>query len=224
VSNAASLATLLALVTVACRPEVRPAKPSATTARRGSVHDSGVLSLWFQSFEATPPVDSSQLVVDPMIEAPVPVREAIAVIVPTKGHHATGTVRFHEVEGGLEVFAEIANLPGSHTYQIHVHGDCSAPDAASAGPHFQFTTTSLNSDDPMLAGSIGELRDDGRLTTTHQTRIESASLQGTLSIIGRSVVVHAKGKDPAAVDGNRIGCGVIGIANPAPTRVAEPRR
>ena len=44
------------------------------------------------------------------------------------------------------------------------------------------------------------------------------SLSGPHSIIGRSIIVHAKADDlktqPSGDAGDRIGCGVIGIADP----------
>ena len=44
------------------------------------------------------------------------------------------------------------------------------------------------------------------------------SLSGANSVIGRSVIIHAKPDDmktqPSGDSGDRIGCGVIGIADP----------
>lgn len=163
------------------------------------------------------------LLVDPGAEPPQPVNEAIAVLQPTKESHVRGTVRFRDIGNGtLEVFAAVDALPGgTHAYHVHVFGDCSSPDAESAGPHFHFTGSSFDKHVKIITGNLGELRDDGRLTTTHQATID-ASLQGRFSILGRAVVVHAQGNDPKVTPdggaGRRLACGVIGIANPNPAQ------
>ena len=48
-----------------------------------------------------------------------------------------GTVEFKQTDDGVEVTANIEGLKkGDHGFHIHEKGDCSAPDAASAGGHF----------------------------------------------------------------------------------------
>src|SRR5690606_34558927 len=114
--------------------------------------------------------------------------------------HATGVVRFRDDGSGdmLEVIASVDGLAGGvHAYHVHVYGDCSSPDAESAGPHFHFTGSSFDQRPRIITGNRGELRPDDKLTTTHHARVE-ATLQGRYSIIGRSVVVHEQGNDPAS--------------------------
>src|SRR5437764_11602144 len=66
--------------------------------------------------------------------------KAIAVLHPTAGSKVSGTVTFTEVADGVQVQAEITGLtPGNHGFHIHEFGDCSAPDATSAGAHFNPT-------------------------------------------------------------------------------------
>jgi Cu-Zn family superoxide dismutase len=157
---------------------------------------------------------------DPGAVNPRRVREAVAVLSPTRGNAVTGTVYFRETPDGVDVFATVDNLPGNlHAYHVHVQGDCSAPDASSAGPHFNFTGSSFDRRVGFITGNLGELRPAGRDTATGRRHVPSATLQGKYSIIGRSVVVHARGNDPSVTpDGNtgaRLACGVIGIAEPA---------
>ena len=63
--------------------------------------------------------------------------KAEAVMAPTQGNKASGTVTFVQSGDKLKVFAEISGLtPGLHGFHIHEKGDCSAPDGTSAGGHF----------------------------------------------------------------------------------------
>jgi Cu-Zn family superoxide dismutase len=151
----------------------------------------------------------------------VQVREAVAVLVPTKGSRVSGVVRFRTDGPGtdVEVTASVDGLPaGAHAYHVHIYGDCSAPDAQSAGPHFHFVGSSFE-EKRFITGDLGELRADGKTTTAERGRIH-AMLQGRYSILGRAVVVHEKGNDPASppdgAAGKRLACGVIGVANQGP--------
>lgn len=147
------------------------------------------------------------------------VTQAIAVLNPTQGNEAKGTVRFSQDGEGVQVQAEAENLtPGKHAYHVHLYGDCSAPDGKSAGPHFNFTGSSKHppEDIDRITGNLGELEagDDGKATA--EGPIEMAALHGPFSIIGRAVIVHVKGNDPSQPPegdaGGRVACGVIGIA------------
>src|SRR5262249_52533041 len=63
--------------------------------------------------------------------------KAIAVLHPTKGSNAHGTVTFTKVADGVKIHAHISGLtPGKHGFHVHEFGDCSSPDAKSAGGHF----------------------------------------------------------------------------------------
>src|SRR5215469_6521093 len=63
--------------------------------------------------------------------------KAVAVLHPTAGNKVSGTVTFTEAPDGVQVRAEISGLtPGNHGFHVHEFGDCSAPDATSAGAHF----------------------------------------------------------------------------------------
>lgn len=161
------------------------------------------------------------LFVDPGAAEPVAVGEVIAVLGPTRGNKVHGTVSFRAVEGGLEVTADVVGLPrGPHAFHVHVFGDCTAPDATSAGDHFHFTGSSTDPNEPVIIGNLGELNGDNAGKARVTTTVEGATLQGKFSILGRSVVVHEKGNDPThppdGAAGKRLACGVIGV------RQAEP--
>ncbi len=167
--------------------------------------------------------------IDPGAPTPVPVREATAVLVPTRGNRVAGLVRFRDDGQVLQVTASVVGLPaGEHAYHVHVFGDCSSPDAESAGPHFHFAGSSFDEEVPIITGNLGELRPDESSQAVHRVRVR-ATLQGRFSIVGRSVVVHERGNDPAAPPdggaGKRLACGVIGVSGPqaAPQATAHHR-
>jgi superoxide dismutase, Cu-Zn family len=153
------------------------------------------------------------------------VHVAIAVLTPARDSHVSGTVRFVETADGLEVRATVDALPaGAHPYAVHVFGDCTAPDAWSAGPRFSYLPTPARK--AREAGQLGVLRDDGRLTTTHASVIRGATLHGKYSLIGRAVVVHAAtdgGRPTRGKLGRRLACGVIGIPHHDAPRTASHR-
>src|SRR5262245_59034645 len=62
---------------------------------------------------------------------------AMAVLAPASGSKVRGTVNFIQDNDKVRVEAIINGLtPGKHGFHIHEKGDCSAPDASSAGGHF----------------------------------------------------------------------------------------
>lgn len=159
-----------------------------------------------------------QPLVDPGAANPEPVERAIAVLHPTQGNDVRGTVEFRKVKRGLQLTADVQGLPpGEHAYHVHLLGDCSGPQAKTAGTHFNFEGSSKNppEDIDRITGDLGELKagQDGKARAS--TLIESASLEGPYSILSRSVVVHERGNDPTeppiGAAGGRLACGVIGL-------------
>src|SRR6266480_1451208 len=61
----------------------------------------------------------------------------VAKLNPSSGSQVTGTVTFRAATDGTKIVIDLSGLkPGKHGLHIHEKGDCSAPDAASAGAHF----------------------------------------------------------------------------------------
>jgi len=145
---------------------------------------------------------------------------AVATLEPTQGNTTRGTVSF--VQKGLNVvvdarFTDLA--PGAHGIHIHERGDCSAPDAQSAGGHFN-PSGKLHGGPQMPthhAGDLGNIIAQADGTATLQVTVPSSqiSLRQSAgdSIIGKSVIVHADPDDltsqPAGNSGKRLACGVI---------------
>jgi len=147
------------------------------------------------------------------------VTKAVATLEPKSGSQVTGTATFTKSGDEVQVVADIQNLkPGKHGFHIHEKGDCSAPDAASAGGHFN--PTHQHHGGPSTAkhhtGDLGNVTADAS-GKAHLDWKGKLQLNGADSIIGKSVVVHEKEDDlktdPAGNSGARIGCGVINAAD-----------
>ena len=155
----------------------------------------------------------------PEPKSPAPLK-AIAVLHPTAGNKVSGTVTFTEVADGVQVQAEITGLsPGKHGFHVHEFGDCSATDLASAGAHFNPTNKPHAGPDTAErhVGDMGNLEADASGAAKLDYVDHEISLtDDQRSVIGRSVIVHAKADDlksqPAGDSGARIACGVIGRA------------
>jgi Cu-Zn family superoxide dismutase len=146
--------------------------------------------------------------------------DAVAVLIPATGSQASGAVTFAKTPQGLRVIAQISNLaPGPHGFHIHEFGDCRAPDATSAGGHFNpgFTSHGAPDADTRHAGDLGNITADASGAAVMDVIIIGLHLDGPESIIGRSVIVHADPDDlktqPTGAAGARLACGVIGIAH-----------
>ena len=135
------------------------------------------------------------------------------------GSELRGKATFTELDdGGVRVIVEVSGVPpGKHGVHIHEKGDCSAPDATSAGDHFnpEGHPHALPATEPRHVGDLGniEVREDG------SGHLDAVAPRGTLrageprSFRGRSIIVHAKpddGSQPSGAAGARIGCGEIG--------------
>jgi Cu-Zn family superoxide dismutase len=129
----------------------------------------------------------------------------------------SGTATFTEVEGGVKVRVQVAGAPpGKIATHVHEKGDCSAPDAASAGGHFNPAGVphALPPSEERHLGDLGniDIAEDG--TGSTEIVIKGASLKegDPRSFLGRAIIVHAKqddGGQPVGNAGGRIGCGVI---------------
>ena len=154
-----------------------------------------------------------------MTKASDPLR-AVALLHPTEGNKVTGTVTFTEVEDGVRVDAQIHGLtPGKHGFHVHEFGDCSAPDASSAGAHFNPTNKQHGGADALErhVGDMGNITADAAGEAKLNYLDHKMSLaDDERSIIGRTVIVHAKPDDlksqPSGDSGDRVACGVVGRA------------
>ena len=166
--------------------------------------------------ETEKPAESKQEPAPP----PAPPRHATATIVGTKKFkNVKGTVEFKETDDGVEVTANLEGLKkGDHGFHIHEKGDCSAPDAKSAGGHFNPSNHKHGAPDATEhhEGDLGNLTagKDGKATKTFT--MKGITLKdGDTSIIGKGFIIHEKADDmktqPTGNAGDRVGCGVIAL-------------
>jgi superoxide dismutase, Cu-Zn family len=144
---------------------------------------------------------------------------AQAELKPTQGNTASGWVRFEPRGSSLLVTAEVRGLKPNAEQGFHVHekGDCSAPDATSAGGHFNPAGKSHAHylQGASHAGDMPNLKADANGVAKFSFTSDSLSLATGASngVVGRAVVVHRDPDDyasqPAGNSGPRIACGVI---------------
>ncbi len=144
---------------------------------------------------------------------------AVAQIQSASGSTLTGEATFEETSNGVKMILKVQNAtPGTHAVHLHENGDCSAPDATSAGPHWNPMNQAHGNraeGSDFHAGDIAKLEvgDDG--TGTLEIVAEDWTIgTGTASdIIGKAVIIHADPDDfvsqPSGNAGAREGCGVI---------------
>jgi Cu-Zn family superoxide dismutase len=144
---------------------------------------------------------------------------AVAMVEGLGEHKVKGKVTFTQKEDGVEIVAELTGLqPGEHGFHIHEFGDCSMADGKCAGAHFNPDHKDHGSPESANrhVGDLGNIKAGSTGEATYKRTDTVISLNGPHSIIGRSVIVHAKADDlkTVASAGDRIGCGVIGIGDP----------
>ena len=141
-----------------------------------------------------------------------------AVIAPTLGNETKGTVVFYEQKDGrVKVVADLEGLKPGQRHAMHVHetGDCSAPDATSAGSHYnpENFPHSLPPHEPRHAGDLGNVTADHNGIAHYEITVDNITIAGARNPIrDRAVIVHAlpdDGGQPVGNAGARMGCGVI---------------
>ena len=154
------------------------------------------------------------------------IKEAVAVVNPTAGNEAEGTVRFIRKDHKIHVVAHVEGLSANAKHAIHIHefGDCSSGDGKSAGGHYNPEGLSHASpdDEERHAGDLGNLTANENGTAHYELSVDNITLGGRKNpIIGRAVIIHAGEDDlksqPTGDAGARIACGVIGIPKPEST-------
>jgi Cu-Zn family superoxide dismutase len=148
-------------------------------------------------------------------------RTARATIEGRSNSSLTGEATFNDTDAGVKVMVMVKNaMPGMHAVHIHEKGDCSSPDAKSAGDHFNpdHQPHGAPTAPQHHAGDLGNMEvgsdGNGKLELTSKDLTVSP---GTHSVIGRAIVVHEKPDDmvtqqPPGNAGARVGCGVITMA------------
>jgi Cu-Zn family superoxide dismutase len=146
-------------------------------------------------------------------------KPAIEVPVEAKsGSKVNGKATF--TEKGKEITVKVVvdgAPPGDHAVHIHEKGDCSAPDAKSAGGHWnpQSDQHGAWTAEHHHLGDIGNMKvgADGKGEVTLTTDKWTIGSGQPNDVVGKSIVVHEKIDDfttqPTGNAGGRIGCAVL---------------
>lgn len=151
---------------------------------------------------------------------PSPAPLAQATLQPTQGNITSGSVSFTQKGDQLVVDARVTGLtPGPHGFHVHEKGDCSAPDGASAGGHFNPSAKAHGSPAHAMhhGGDFGNLVADAGGQAVLQLTIPlseiSLAQDAPNSVLKKGVIVHADPDDyltqPTGNSGKRLACGVI---------------
>ena len=144
--------------------------------------------------------------------------DASVVLEPKSGSSVKGQLKVVEADRGVRITGEVSGLaPGQHGFHIHAVGDCSAPDAESAGAHFNPASMRHGGTKSRErhAGDLGNIQANAAgVAKVDVTGVElSLAADRANGIRGRALVVHAQPddekSDPGGNSGARVACGVI---------------
>jgi Cu-Zn family superoxide dismutase len=146
---------------------------------------------------------------------------ASAQVAPTQGNTASGALAISADADGVRITGAIQGLPpdGEFGFHIHERGDCSAPDASSAGEHFNPTSQQHGHPDSEArhAGDMHNLKSSADGVAQVDLVVKGVRLHdgGPADVLGKAVVIHARPDDyqsqPSGNSGDRIACGVITV-------------
>ncbi|HET8866443.1 MAG TPA: superoxide dismutase family protein [Gracilimonas sp.] len=142
--------------------------------------------------------------------------ELVATVMPVGDSDVSGSVTFTESEEGVTIQGDFEGLePGNHGFHIHEYGDCRANDGTSAGGHF----SPAGNDHGAPTDTVRHMGDLGNIEANENGSANIDYTDDTVTleqILGRGIIIHAGEDDlqsqPSGAAGNRIACGVIGIA------------
>jgi len=143
----------------------------------------------------------------------------IAVLKATDGNNVTGTIKFVEAPGGVQIEAHVNGLtPGKHGFHIHEFGDISSGDGKSTGGHFNPAGVDHAGPDSAKrhVGDLGNLEADSNGQAMYSKLDKVIKLSGENSIIGHGITIHAGEDDltsqPTGAAGARLAVAVIGLS------------
>ncbi|HKU15685.1 MAG TPA: superoxide dismutase family protein [Steroidobacteraceae bacterium] len=145
--------------------------------------------------------------------------EAAVQVAPTQGSTVTGSLALASSPQGVHITGSIQGLKPDAEFGFHIHekGDCSAPDASSAGAHFNPTQAQHGNPTSGThhAGDMLNIRSNGEGVAQVDVTAAGTTLHGDPSsdVMGKAVVVHESPDDyttqPSGNSGKRLACGVI---------------
>jgi Cu-Zn family superoxide dismutase len=146
-------------------------------------------------------------------------RGATVSLSSTQGHATVGRLMLEQAHGGVRFRGEVTGLTpnAEHAFHVHETGDCSAPDASSAGEHFnpEHQPHGHPEKGAHHAGDMLNLRADARGRALVDILAGSLTIGGDdkTNVVGKALIVHADPDDfvsqPGGGSGDRLACGLI---------------
>lgn len=144
---------------------------------------------------------------------------ATAVLNSASGSSVTGTANFTQTgDMMVRMSLEVQGLtPGEHALHLHEKGDCSAPDATSAGGHWNpgGMDHGKRGEGQYHAGDVINLIADESGNVSWSDEISGWTIGGAdnTNILNHAVIIHDGQDDfmtqPTGAAGGRVACGVI---------------
>lgn len=143
---------------------------------------------------------------------------ATATLKPTAGNSTSGTVRFAQAGRHVLVSGEVRGLKpnAEHGFHVHEKGDCSSPDALSAGGHFNpdGKPHGQHGHGVHHAGDFPVLKANANGVAIFSFEAGSITVGGgSADITGKGLIVHRNPDDyktqPTGNSGPRLACAVI---------------
>jgi Cu-Zn family superoxide dismutase len=153
--------------------------------------------------------------------ASMPAPAASVSLSGVSGQKVGGQLKLAASHAGVRISGELTGFSADTGHGLHVHefGDCSAPDAHSAGEHFNPEHTPHGSSSSGIGkhhlGDLPNVAANAEGRAQVDVMIADATLGdgGTHDVVGKAIVVHAMPDDylsqPSGNSGTRIACGVI---------------
>lgn len=147
--------------------------------------------------------------------------QATVQLAATQGNTANGGLKLSAAGTGVRISGMVQGLKPDSEFGFHFHekGDCSAPDATSAGAHFNPTSQQHGNPQaqPHHAGDMPNVKSDAQGVAEVSIDNPDVSLQTGQpnDVLGKALVMHAKPDDyktqPSGNSGDRIACGVVAV-------------
>ncbi|HEY6877469.1 MAG TPA: superoxide dismutase family protein [Polyangiales bacterium] len=167
-------------------------------------------------------VDASR---DASLDAGKGAKSATATLASKSNSTVTGSAKFELIDGVVSLTVSVSNAsPGEHGVHIHQVGNCDAPDATSAGGHWNpdMHPHGSGAADAGASSHLGDLGNiliagDGKGTLTIRKAEWTLGDDAQTDVLGHAIVVHARQDDLVTQmgdagpgnSGSRQACGVI---------------
>lgn len=180
-----------------------------------------MMAICLSLLTACSPAKKEEATEETQIEEAVEMEQptAIATLNSASGSTVTGTANFVQVgDMTVRMTLEVQGLtPGEHALHLHEKGDCSAPDATSAGGHWNpgGMEHGKRGDGQFHAGDVINLTAgaDGKVSWSEEISGWTIGGSDNTNILNKGIIIHDKLDDfvtqPTGAAGGRVACGVI---------------